>query len=275
MIRRLRKARGPHTVLLNDTVNLIRDPVALAIFAYLHTKPDSWEISPREICEHFGIGRYRWQKAARQLRELGLLTYQVVAGGDKGAEGSVYVLHYAPETREPNSRELDSRELDSRELENSAAEKPVPLETKELQQTKYLQETKDPKETKEVAADAKAPPTPTKSTAVWQAYRDAYRDRYGVEPIRDARTNKQLCLFVDRVGHNDAPGIASFFLTHNHQYYLQRGHDVSLLVQDAQKLRTEWLTGNRITAKGARTRDAHEEQTAVVNRVLAKMRARS
>lgn len=68
--------------------------------------------------------------------------------------------------------------------------------------------------------------TPAKSALVWDAYREAYQQRYGVEPLRDARTNQHLCRFIDRVGKNDAPEIARFFLTHNNR----ARHPASLLV---------------------------------------------
>jgi hypothetical protein len=51
---------------------------------------------------------------------------------------------------------------------------------------------------------------------------------------------------VDRLGAEEAPLVADFFLTHNDQYYVKKMHPVGLLLQDAEKLRTEWKTGNRM-----------------------------
>lgn len=94
-----------------------------------------------------------------------------------------------------------------------------------------------------------------KSSRIWEAYSEAYQRRYKAEPTRNAKVNGQLTSFASRVPEAEAPQIAAFYLTHNGQRYVASGHAVGLLLQDAEKLRTEYLTGRKITNGQAREAD--------------------
>lgn len=102
---------------------------------------------------------------------------------------------------------------------------------------------------------------PSSGTATWTAYANAYFARYGSEPVRNGKGNKLACDLVKRLGAEEAPLVAAFFLGHNGEYYLRRGHDFGALVHDAEKLRTEWATGRTMTA--AKARDVDRRQTVV------------
>ena len=92
---------------------------------------------------------------------------------------------------------------------------------------------------------------PTAQT--WRAYREAYELRYRVAPTWNATVGGQLANFTRRVPIAEAPMIAAFYIAHNAPKYVSSGHSVGSLLQDSEKLRTEWLTGNRITAHDAKT----------------------
>lgn len=64
--------------------------------------------------------------------------------------------------------------------------------------------------------------------------------------------NAMIAQFVKRLGAEEAPQVAEFFLTHNDGYYVRIMHSVGSMVKDAEKLRTEWATGNRMTSAAAR-----------------------
>lgn len=99
---------------------------------------------------------------------------------------------------------------------------------------------------------------PRPSGAVWDAYREAYRSRYGEDPVRNAQVNSQIKQFVSRVPAGEAPEIARFYLSHNESYYVKRMHPVGLMLQDAEKLRTEWITGTRMT--GGKAKEVERKQ---------------
>lgn len=85
-----------------------------------------------------------------------------------------------------------------------------------------------------------------KSRAVWQAYSEAYADRYGQPPIRNATVNGILAQVVGRLGA-EAPDVARFYVAHNSRYYVGASHPVSALLKDAEGLRTQWANGRQTT----------------------------
>ena len=107
---------------------------------------------------------------------------------------------------------------------------------------------------------SRSPPNPSKSGEIWLSYSEAYERRYGAKPVRNATVNACLCKFVDRVGAEEAPDIAAWYLrSENHLYYAS-GHSVQMLLRDAEKIRTEWATGRTITNTRARQRDQAQTQ---------------
>lgn len=67
------KEKGGCTSLVNSTVQSIMDMNVLAIYCYLMTKPDDWQINPKEIMNHFGSGKDKVYKALTALIEMKLL----------------------------------------------------------------------------------------------------------------------------------------------------------------------------------------------------------
>jgi hypothetical protein len=93
---------------------------------------------------------------------------------------------------------------------------------------------------------------PSNTTLVWEAYAEAYGSRYGEKPPRNSR-NMGLCKnFVARMPAEDATEVARFYLTHNDTYYVKSLHPLSLMLRDAEKLRTEWKVGRQMTTQNAR-----------------------
>jgi hypothetical protein len=110
-----------------------------------------------------------------------------------------------------------------------------------------------------------SPPTASRppTAALWEAYSAAYEKRYGAEPVRNATVNGQLAAVVKRLGAEEAPEVAAFYVAHKAAFYAQKGHPVGLLLLDAEKLRTEWVTGRQITSTAAR----QQERTAANGQV--------
>lgn len=94
------------------------------------------------------------------------------------------------------------------------------------------------------------------SSEAWEAYAEAYERRYGTAPVRNATVNSQLANFVKRVGSAEAPDIARFYVGLSTAWYVTKGHPVGLLLNDAEKLRTEWATGRTINGTSARRQEA-------------------
>lgn len=106
------------------------------------------------------------------------------------------------------------------------------------------------------------PEGPSPTALTWRSYRDAYKEKYREAPVYNAKTGGQLRSFVSRVSSEEAPLIARFYLSHSDQFYVKSMHPVGMLLRDAEKLRTEWATGRKMTgaqAKHAEQKDANVE----------------
>lgn len=104
------------------------------------------------------------------------------------------------------------------------------------------QEATEPSEIGATANVVTVPSLPP-SVQAWEAYRAAYAARYKVDPVRNAMVNAQLVQFVARVGAEDAPDVAAYFVRHNEPFYVRKAHNVGTMLADAEKLRMEWATG--------------------------------
>lgn len=106
----------------------------------------------------------------------------------------------------------------------------------------------------------------------WTGYSEAYQRRYKTSPVRNAKVNSLLKQFVQRIPATEAAAVAAFYVSHNGAFYVRAGHSVDLLLRDAEKLHTEWVTGRRITETGARAGDQREDRGGMAHRLLEKSR---
>lgn len=111
-----------------------------------------------------------------------------------------------------------------------------------------------------------------KGAATWAAYCRAYDARYGVEPPRNAKGNTLCCRLVDRVGAEEAPAVAAWFVGHPDALYTRGKHPLDLLVRDAERLHTEWATGQIGTASRARQEDRRAGNAMAVEEAIAQLR---
>ena len=80
----------------------------------------------------------------------------------------------------------------------------------------------------------------------WEFYKRAYLERYGIEPVRNARVNRNILDFVKQVGAN-APQMIYFFVFHNNSWYVQKGHDTGTLLSNVQAIARDWAKGYQTT----------------------------
>jgi uncharacterized protein YdaU (DUF1376 family) len=106
-----------------------------------------------------------------------------------------------------------------------------------------------------------------KSAETFKAYSIAYEIRYKAKPVRNTSVSSKLCQFVDRVGVEEAPLIAAYFVSHNNEWYVKNMHQVGALLQDAEKLRTEWATNTQITSTKASQSDKKQTNLNVFQEV--------
>lgn len=162
-----------------------------------------------------------------------------------------------------------------------ASEKTMPNQEQEQEQEQ--QQEQEPKTEKQPlapavaiapkkSAESKEEPNPL-NLETWQSYKQAYSDRYGVAPVRDAATNAKIKAIVKALGC-EAPAVAAFFVFHNGSRYVAGMHQIGLLSVDYAKLRTEWATNTRMTATKALQADKTQTNFDAFAPLIAEAEAR-
>ena len=86
----------PYTTFLNGTIELIKNPDALAIYVYLQTKNEHWIVRREDVMKRFEIGKHRYTEAMKHLRELGLVERKVTRCEKGQVTDNQLIIHYAP-----------------------------------------------------------------------------------------------------------------------------------------------------------------------------------
>lgn len=117
------------------------------------------------------------------------------------------------------------------------------------------------------------PPQPVATKAdpnnlvAWASYERAYRDRWKVEPVRNAKVNSQVAAIVKAVGADTAPNVLAFYVRHNDPLYVQRQHDMSLALRDISGLTTQYRRGAAITRNDVREHEGQDRFRSQVERL--------
>lgn len=103
---RLSKRSVTHDSISREVVGAITDPVALAIYAYLLTKPQDWVVRKADIISHFNpLGSDAYARGMKQLRDLGLVWIALVHGEDGRIIDRTIIVEQTLDTGKPISRE--------------------------------------------------------------------------------------------------------------------------------------------------------------------------
>jgi hypothetical protein len=146
---------------------------------------------------------------------------------------------------------------------------PPLIEAEIVNEMPYPQKTrKQPRGEKKGDEKGKGLPTPV--TEAWQAYSEAFRGKFGVDPIRNARVMGQMKHFIDRVGQADAPNILRFYLQQHDRWTVQNGHTVAVALQQAEKLAAGYRGAKMITEGEAREIDKRQTSSNNVDRAWEK-----
>lgn len=100
------------------------------------------------------------------------------------------------------------------------------------------------------------------------SYATAFFERYGTEPVSNAKVNSVIKKFVQRIGFIESPAVAAHYVTSNNSYYVARGHSFDCLLADAEKLRTEWATGKTMTQTRAIQIDKTQSNKSAIGEAM-------
>lgn len=85
------------------------------------------------------------------------------------------------------------------------------------------------------------------ASVVWQAYSDAYEQRWGSRPPTSAKGYSLCKQLVSRIGQEEAVEVARFYVAHPRTRYIQAMHPLQMLIYDAEPLFAQWKAGRPMT----------------------------
>jgi hypothetical protein len=100
---------------------------ALGVLVYLASQPQGWVARPCTIQERFAIGRDKWQRIARELREAGAMDLRVIRGAGGRALGKRMVVRWPEQAPASAPSDTENREtrFSDREPEKPTVGKPA------------------------------------------------------------------------------------------------------------------------------------------------------
>lgn len=147
-----------------------------------------------------------------------------------------------------------------------------PRKTKNRRQSDQRRTTVGPPHQPHEAAKRKCA-VPSMTAPVWAAYAAKYRERYGVDPVRNAKINGQLAQFLRRIPVADAPALAAWYVEHPNALYVRSQHVIGLLLRDAEGLYTQWKSGRWMTAAKAHEHDARSTRGDMWREIAEELQA--
>ena len=138
---------GGITPVINKTIQAITDSSLLAVYIYLLTKPQDWEINAKEIMNHFGFSKDKMYRLLNVLIDIKLLTREEIREKGKFAKYH-YVLFLKPCASIELSPCPDLRDAAERDAVNKDTYKEKKKQRKEL--TKDISESTDSQKTKAI-----------------------------------------------------------------------------------------------------------------------------
>ncbi len=80
--------------------------------------------------------------------------------------------------------------------------------------------------------------------------------------MRNEKVNAQVRQLVQRLGREEAPKVAAFYVQINDRFLIRNRHDIGSLLAKAETYRTQWATDNPATEE-----DGKFDPVAYVNRI--------
>lgn len=246
------------------------------LLIYLLGKPNHWQVSVQALVNETKAstrptGRDATWSLLRELIEAGYCTRHQ----SRKPDGTVGEMEYTisedcanhpltdcpctdePCTADPALVSIDFKEglNEKQRLTITAAPSAPPTELAKLSKAGKLT-------TPEESALQKACAT------TWSAYSSAYELRYGAPPLRNVQASSKLKQFVLRIGHQESPDVARFFVDRiSDPFVLRSYHGVGLLLQNAEAYHTQWVT-NRTHVEPTTAHQARQEEKANFLRAL-------
>lgn len=109
---------------------------------------------------------------------------------------------------------------------------------------------------REIPGKLRYPGPDTKTHKAWVAYALSYHKRYGSWPVWNRSQAGKISNFIERVGFDNAPIVASFYVKQvNEHGVVLNMHPLGMLLASAEKWLAQAETGRMVTRESARQAD--------------------
>lgn len=249
-----------------------------AIYWSNRTSDDGWFYkSQAEWEEETGLTRYEQEGARAKLAKLGIL--------EEKKQGIPCRIHYRVNMKalranlleaepQPSLGKTSKQELDFSPTSDGENNQPIYTETTTEITTETTTDTLPGMSAGHPRAEL--PPGPKDPDALtfetWQAYANAYRDRYGAFPVWNKANGGKIAQIISRLGKDVAPQVARFYLSINDRFYVLKMHAVGNLLADCESIYTQWATGRTMTHHQARDADRHQAIGSMTETLREKLR---
>jgi hypothetical protein len=160
---------------------------------------------------------------------------------------------------------------------SKAPRKPLRSQEQEQEQEHEQEQQQDQEHENEQGGGGRSRSAPRSKSAgalAFDSYAVAYQARYKAPPVSNVKVRSQFAQLIDRIGAEEAPHVAAWFVSHNNSYYVGRGHSIDCLLKDAEKLRTEWATGRQLTQTQATQADKTQTNFSAFAPLFAEAQAK-
>ena len=100
--------------------------------------------------------------------------------------------------------------------------------------------------------------------------------RYGVKPVRNAKVNDNVKALVKRLGYEEAPRVAAWYVERvSEAYVLKDSHGVGALLAKAESYHTQWARGQAVTGTAAQAADKTSANFDAIEQAKQMLRQRT
>lgn len=310
----IRRGPRPDTRFYTVSKDLSEDTglswAARGMLIFLLGKPDNWEVSVEHLIKQTKgsskpSGRDAVRGIIKELIDAGYMQADIRRQEGGTFNGMDYVVHELPvkpegqqEPQTDNTAADESPQTDNPSTAKPCTDEPLtadpPLIKNEYQQGMIKETKNDTQQIDEADKSAslvvgEAVPAvlsngqqddqsetvfQSKCRLLWTMYKAAFRNRYGIDPVRNAKVNTQVKQIVQRLGEEGAL-VAEFYVYQvNEAFVVKKTHDLGLLLKDAESYRTQWAMGRAMTQTRAQQIDSTQANASAADEAIAMLRAR-
>jgi hypothetical protein len=247
----IRAARASQFTVLNN--DLVSDPrlsmESLGLLVRILSKPDNWRCNSTQLASEFGCGRERVRSAMNRLQECGYVQ-RTTRNGEKGRITTVWLVSEEGNmTNRVTGKPSDGYTgVGTPGVGQSGVGDPVSLINTEVTKTERTK-TKGDKPREDGCASSAVEAENVAEAAFQKACKEtlrsygyAYESRYGTDPVVNAKLRSQIREFVKRIGQEEAPKVAAFFLKCDDAFFARMRHSFDVLLKQAEAITSRFRT---------------------------------